>query len=115
MASKPNHTKRRAVRLGRSALTGQVVLQPVGSPSRSGLKSVISDTEFTSADTRILHLAARKASNALIARQLGLSEAQVRNTLERAKIQYRTNSRVDAARAFVHARERQARNGSYSV
>ena len=115
MASNPNHSRQRAFKLGRSSLTGQYVLKPVGTPTRTSLKSSSTDADFSSVEVRVLRLAARKISNADIASQLGLSDPQVRNVLNRAKSRFRTTSRSDAARQFIRAMERGDSYGSNPI
>ena len=106
MASTPNLTIPRAVRLGRSSLTGQFVLKPVGNPTAISPVKSGKTAEFTVSERLVLNLAAQRLSSQRIADKLGVSLSMVNSTLERAKQRYAVKTRIDAARQFVHANKR---------
>ncbi len=103
MATNPNLASRRAVRLGRSALTGQFVLKPVGRPSNIRRATVDDGAEFNVSERLILKLAAQRVPAGQIADKLGIALSSVSNTLETAKRRFATKTRLEAARRFVHS------------
>jgi DNA-binding CsgD family transcriptional regulator len=114
MASRAESQGNKAFRLGRSSLTGQYVLKPVGIPSKQGNRFSEREGEFSAAEARVLSLASRRISNLIIAYQLGLSASAVSKVIVKAKRRYGTNDKVEAARKFKHemAAKSQAKAGS---
>ena len=89
--------------MGRSAVTGQFVLKPVGKPSNVRRTKSQEGADFSVSERLVLNLAAKRLSSRQIAQQLDVSLGAVNTTLERAKQRYAATTRLDAARKFVMA------------
>jgi DNA-binding CsgD family transcriptional regulator len=105
MASNPDFTNQRPVRLGRSAVTGQFVLKPVGKPSIVKRASPKEGADFSVNERMMLYLAAKRLSSERIAQKLDVPISTVNSTLDRAKRRYATRTRLDAARSFIRAKK----------